>query len=132
MTQIIYLASPIDQGNTNALRDKAKHELLVAGAVVFDPSAGWVVSKIAQPTPALQHANTAVLRYCSGVLAILDPEILTVGVILEIQEAQAGGTPVVIYAPRLKPSWSLAYLGIEVHTDLYEAIELLIGEAHHV
>jgi hypothetical protein len=132
MTQLIYLASPIDQGNTATLKDGAKRHLLSEGAAVFDPSAGWTVSQLAEPTPALQYANIAVLRHCGGLFAILKPDVLTVGVILEIEEAIDNLIPVVVYAPDLKPSWSLSYLGVDVCTNLNEAIDKMMGEARDV
>ena len=127
MTPVVYLASPIDQG-TDSGKDKAREALLDRGCAVFDPSAGWTVPKWGEPSRGLQNGNIALLRKCDGVLAILNPRILTIGVVLEIQDALLSGLAVSVYAPEVKPSWSLAYLDLYPHNDLDFAIDMLIED----
>jgi len=126
MTPVIYLASPIDQGSDSG-KEKAREVLLSRSCAVFDPAAGWTVPKTGEPSSRLQHGNMALLRQCDGILAILSPKILTIGVVLEIQEMLMMGKPISIYAPQIRPSWSLAYLGIQPQQDLEQAIDQLIG-----
>lgn len=127
MTPVIYLASSIDQGRDDT-RERARQALLSRPCALFDPAAGWTVSESSRPSPGLQKGNMALLRQCDGLFAVLNPTILTVGVILEIQEAVDYGLPVRVYGPGIKPSWSLSYLGVELHTDLNLAVRLLMEE----
>lgn len=126
MTPTIYLASPIDQGTLGAVKQHAKDQLLLYGCAVFDPASGWMVPALGTPNRSLQRGNFALMRQCQGVLAILRPDILTIGVILEIEEAINLGMPVVVIGMDLRPSWSLAYLGVPVYTSTEEAIESLL------
>lgn len=125
MTPVIYLASPIDQG-TDDSKERARDVLLSRSCAVFDPSAGWTVPVAGRPSPALQRGNMALLRQCDAMLAILNPKIMTLGVVLELQEMLNMGKPVAIYAPDIRPSWSLAYLGIQPNPDLITAINQLV------
>ena len=125
MTPVIYLASPIDQG-TDDSKEKAREVLLRRSCAVFDPSAGWTVPAGGKPSPALQKGNMALLRQCDAMLAILNPKIMTLGVVLELEEMINMGKPVTIYAPDIRPSWSLAYLGIQPSQDLTTAINQLV------
>lgn len=127
MTPVIYLASPIDQGDAGNTQQIAQHQLLDRGCAVFNPAAGWAVPRYAEPSKKLQNGNLALLRQCDGLLAILKPDILTIGVIIEIMEAYALGMPVSIYGHGVKPSWSLAQMGYRVHYDLDIAIDELVG-----
>jgi len=124
MTAVIYLASSIDQG-TEYTKEKAREALLKASCAVFDPAGGWGVPASGDPSPALQEANLALLRECDGLFAILNPTTLTIGVIIEIQEAKLHGIPTVVYAPGIRTSWSLAYLGLDPHQTLPTAIAAL-------
>lgn len=127
MTPVIYLASPIDQGDASSIQKIAQHQLIDSGCAVFNPAAGWTVPKWAEPSNRLQNGNIALLRQCNGLLAILKPDVLTIGVIMEIMEAHAIGVPVSIYGHGVKPSWSLAQMGYRVHDDLETAIDELLG-----
>ena len=129
---VVYLASPIDQGRTDEYRSRAKEGLGSRGAAIYDPAAGWTVPKIGRPSPRLQKANMAALAQCDGVLAILDPGILTVGVILEIHLATTIGIPVEIWGPELYTSWSLAYLGIQPQTEMHYALDELTRRIQNV
>lgn len=128
---IVYFASPIDNDTkaTNE-RPKIKQELVRGGHVVFDPSAGWTVSDKAATHPNLQAANMAVLKYSDALFVYLTP-VFSVGTVLEIVEAQKRGISTVVYAPRIKPSWALAYLRVEPFTDLAEAIDELESVVRH-
>lgn len=128
----IYLASPIDQGRTDEYRSRAKEGLRSRGAATYDPAGGWTVPVAGRPSPGLQMANMAALRNCDGLLAILDPGILTVGVILEINHAIELDIPVEVWGPKLHPSWSLAYLGITPHTEIHHALDTLMRRASNV
>jgi nucleoside 2-deoxyribosyltransferase len=125
----IYLASPIDQGRTSAEKTRAFDYLLSRGCAVFDPGAGWSVPPTGVPNPSLQKGNLSLLRACDGVLAILKPDLLTIGVVMEIEEAIHMGIPVQVYGPELRPSWSLAYLGLKPHGELIAAVHSLWKEA---
>ena len=116
------------QGDAAEAKQSAQEWLLGHNCAVFDPAAGWTVPKYGKPNPALQRGNVALLRQCDGMLAILRPDILTIGVILEIEEALNMGIPVKIYGEGLRPSWSLAYLGVAVHDSLSTAITDLLAE----
>lgn len=126
MSPVVYLASPIDQGTTEEPKTRARGHLLSAGCAVFDPSVGWTVPQNATPSRNLQMGNIALLRRCDGLLAILQPDLLTIGVVLEIQEALEYGIPIAVYSKGLKASWSLAYLGVKPHSDMKEAIDELM------
>lgn len=132
MTPTIYLASPIDQGGENDDRALAERALLAAGCAVCNPASGWKVPPDSVPAPSLQRANFAALRQCDAVFAVLRRSVLSVGVILELQEATLVGLPVALWAPDLKPSWSLAYLGIKPHTSLKTAVASLAKELNRV
>jgi nucleoside 2-deoxyribosyltransferase len=124
-TPVIYLASPIDQGRTDRYRSRAKEGLGSRGCAVYDPAGGWTVPKVGRPSPRLQKANMAALANCDGLLAILDPGVLTIGVTLEIHLATTLGIPTEVWGPDLHPSWSLAYLGLEPHTEIHYALDSL-------
>lgn len=121
-TPTVYLASPIDQGQTKSEKTRAIEHLLDRQCAVFDPSAGWKVPAAGRPNSTLQRGNLAILRQCHGLLAILKADILTIGVVLEIQEAIDCGMPIQVYSPDMQPSWSLNYLGVTPHRDLIQAI----------
>ncbi len=126
MTPTVYLASPIDQDGESDDRLLVERALLAAGCAVCNPAAGWKVPPDSIPSPSLQRANFAALRQCHGVFAVLRRSVLSVGVVLELQEATLIGVPVVLWAPDLKPSWSLAYLGIRPHTSIKSAVDNLM------
>jgi hypothetical protein len=127
MTNVIYLASPIDQGR-DGTKETARDVLHTYDCAVFDPGAGWTVPRNGKPNRVLQAANIALLRECDGILAILNPAILTIGVILELIEADIRGMARCVYAPDLKPSWALALLGIPVYSNLEDAVQYLKQE----
>lgn len=129
-TPVIYLAGAIDQGEAGDTRRKAKEALLAHGNAIFDPSGGWSVPTYGKPSGSLQAANFALLDRCDGLFAILTPDIMTVGTILEIHHAIDYGIPTVIYGPALKPSWALAFLDLTPHPYLSEAIADLNGQIH--
>ena len=124
-TPLIYLASPIDHNPGSDTREKARKALLSASCAVLDPAAAWSIPEVPIGSSGLQKANMASLRYCDGLLATLDPRVMSVGVVLEIQEAQATGKPLTLWGPNLRQSWALDYLGILVMRDLGPAIENL-------
>jgi nucleoside 2-deoxyribosyltransferase len=123
-TKTVYLASAIDQGQAWSMRAEAREALLKARHAVYDPAAGWSVPEASVPSPSLQKANLAALRACDGLLVCLDPSILSIGIVIEMMEAINLDVPVVAYG-KLSPSWSLAYLGIDVFTELEDAIAAL-------
>ena len=127
-TPVIYLAAAIDQGQPANLAAAAKQLLLATGHVVFDPAAGWSVPTHANPSATLQKANFALLDQCDGLLAILTPDIMTVGTILEIDYARRQGLAVAVCGPQIRASWALAYLGITPHTHLRDAIGYMKGQ----
>lgn len=129
MTKTIYLATSIDQGLEDS-RGKAKEALLRASFAVFDPAEGWDVPSGGNPTGALQRGNLALLGESDGLLAILNPGVLTVGVVIEIMKAVNWQIPTVVYAPNMKPSWSLAYLGVTHYQNLDAAILDLKGKTN--
>lgn len=131
MTKTVYLAGPIDQGQSWGMRASAREALLERGHAVFDPSAAWSVPPGAVPSPSLQRANVATLRQCDGLLVYLDPAIMSVGATIEIVEAVNFGTPVVVWA-KIKPSWALAYLGVPVLEELDDALFVLDEELRRV
>lgn len=128
MTPVIYLASPIDQGTISGMKDQALQALLTSRCAVFDPGAGWSVPAQATPSEMLQHGNMALLNRCDGLLAILDPKILTIGVVMEILHARANDMPAHVWAPNLRTSWSLASLHVPVYRYLDDAIRELIAD----
>jgi nucleoside 2-deoxyribosyltransferase len=125
---VVYLAGAIDQGEASDTRRRVKEALLAHGNAIFDPSGGWSVPTYGKPSGSLQAANTALLSRCDGLLAILTPDIMTVGTVLEIHYAVDNGIPVTVYGPSLKPSWALAFLGITPHAYLNDAINDLKGQ----
>ena len=127
-TPVVYLAAAIDQGEAVDTRRKAKEALLAHGNAIFDPSGGWSVPKFGKPSGSLQTANFALLDRCDGLFAILTPDVMTVGTILEIHHAIDCGIPTVVYGPDLKPSWALSFLDLTPHKYLSEAIDDLKGQ----
>lgn len=126
-TPTVYLASSIDQGLEDA-KPQAKNMLLSEGFAVFDPGAGWDVPGLAVPNKSLQAGNLAMLREVDALFAILNRQTLSVGVVLEIYFAKRWNLPVVVYAPTLKPSWSLSYLKVDPVPDLFFAVRELKGQ----
>lgn len=125
MSKIIYFASAIDNAtHAEHAHDEIHKKITDAGLVVFDPSAGWTVPPDTKPNPRLQAANMATLKYCDALYVHLRP-VLSIGVVLEINEALELGIPTVVYAPGIKPSWALRYLLIEPYTDLKKSIKEL-------
>lgn len=131
MTKLIYIASPIDQGQAQQMVLEAKTYLASLGHVTYDPSAAWTVPPDATPDGHLQTANLAVLDSCDGLLAILRPQTLTIGVIIEIVYAHRHAIPTAVLAPGIKPSWALAHLGITPHRHISDAINQLTDKAHN-
>lgn len=125
-TPTVYLASSIDQG-LDSDKPTAKRMLLSEGLAVFDPGAAWSVPELAVPNRQLQSGNLAMLREVDALFAILNRETLSVGTVLEIYFAKRWNKPVVVYAPTLKPSWSLSYLRVEPVTDLFSVVRSLKG-----
>jgi nucleoside 2-deoxyribosyltransferase len=122
-TPLIYLASPIDNGPISGV-DKV-HELLVQdGFAVYWPQKAWSVRPGAIPNEKLQGANMAVLDYADGLLVCLKEDKLTVGCILELQEAANKDLPVVVWG-NMNHSWALAYLAVDVYSDLRDAVRAL-------
>lgn len=110
---LVYYAHPIDQGGDD-LFYWIPEALNSRGAVVYDPAAAWRVPVINRPRPGLQQANLDVLRRCDGLIACLKRDTMSVGVVLEIQEAINHDIPTLVFGPTLATSWALAYLGVEV------------------
>lgn len=123
-TKTVYLASAIDQGQAWSMRTEAREALLKASHAVYDPAAAWSVPEVSWPSPSLQKANLAALRACDGLLVCLDPAILSIGIVIEMIEAKNHDVPVVAYG-KLNPSWSLAYLDIDVFSELDDAVHAL-------
>jgi hypothetical protein len=128
---ITYLASPIDQGSLADLKARARDLLLARGCAIYDPSRAWTVGS-ASPSSGLQAINMAALDRCDGVLAILSPNVMSVGVVAELIHASTHDIPLALWGLDLKPSWSLAYYGIVPHTTLDNAVDSLLEEVGNV
>ena len=121
---IVYFAHPIDQSNSHDVR--LANSIGSMGIVLYNPAPAWTVPIAAQPEPALQAANLAVLRHCDAVVASLDKGIMSIGVGIELVEAHNHGIPTIVHG-NLRSSWALSYLGIEQTNDVERVLEWLRG-----
>jgi nucleoside 2-deoxyribosyltransferase len=127
MTKLVYLATPIDFSTGGKERlEVLKGHLLKAGHGVFCPAQAWSVPPEATPNARLQRANVDVLLTCSGLLAVLETNTLTIGVIAEIMLAKGRHIPIVVVG-KLGHSWALPFLGIV----WYESVEHAVAHLTH-
>jgi nucleoside 2-deoxyribosyltransferase len=107
---IVYLAGPIDNALDNKHVKETRETLHfeLRDHVVYDPAHAWSVPSIQSPRPILQEINDYALDACDIVVAFLIPNVLTIGTILEIELANTLNKTVILFAPDMKPSWSLA------------------------
>lgn len=119
----LYIAHPIDQGQIQVGEVFALAHRM--GVATYNPAAAWDCPHTATPSPGLQTANLAVLRNCDGLVACIDPNVMSIGVTLEIVEATNHDIPVLVWG-RIRPSWALAYLHVP-HTKDPDELAAWIG-----
>lgn len=133
---IVYLASPIDHNDRDAgiqqARERVVHHAYNRGHAVFDPSTAWKVGTDATLDATLQEINNQAIKQADLVVALLHPSVLSIGTVLEIQQAVWHRKPVAVVpilapdqAPR--PSWALASLGLS-WTPISAVPKFLDGE----
>lgn len=109
---IAYLAHSIDQGLTPGRVQEATGMLLAKGYTVYDPARAWLGMS---PDPDLQAVNLSAAKQAAVLVAVLVPNRLSVGSVLELifKEATAPGRAA-IYGPDLATSVAIKSLGIPV------------------
>lgn len=115
----IYLAHPIDLGRADELTVRASDVIMSAGYAVFDPATAWSVP--AKPSDvtarAVNNQNLAIIKRSSGVVAVVQPELMSFGVPLELRHARRHIRPTVVFtddAKRVGDSLVLAALGVQI------------------
>jgi hypothetical protein len=119
---LIYLAHPIDQGPLDTA--DARRALLTHGHVIFDPARAWSVGEGAPLVPGLQAANHAVIRKVDVVLALVDANRLSIGVVAEIVEAAQSGVRALVVGD-IAPSWALTFMDIPQVKTIEQALAWL-------
>lgn len=105
---IAYLAHPIDLDDVEGgLLNEVHRDLRLAGFVVFDPAEAFSMPTEAVPDGRVEEINQTALRL-ADVAVILQPELRTIGTVLEMATAVQSGKPTVILSKAIGTSWSLA------------------------
>lgn len=126
---IVYLAAPIDMANDEVrmARHWAKMALQRVGYTVFDPASAW----IGPIDERQQGVNLEAIHRCDGLFAVMLPNVMSVGVPLEIHEAVRLQIPVAVWTPR--ESMVLAHLGVTQHENLNACVaalnEMMVDDA---
>lgn len=114
---IAYLAHPIDLDDVEGgLLNEVHRDLRHAGFVVFDPAEAFSMPTEAKPDGRVEQVNQTALRL-ADVAVILQPELRTIGTVLEMAAAVQSGKPTVIVSGAIATSWSLA--GFEKYENAY-------------
>lgn len=114
---IAYLAHPIDLDDVETgLLNEVHRDLRHAGFVVFDPAEAFSMPTEAKPDGRVEEVNQTALRL-ADVAVILQPELRTIGTVLEMAAAVQSGKPTVILSKAVGTSWSLA--GFEKYENAY-------------
>lgn len=119
---IVYLAAPIDFAKDGKI-DKYKAEVYGSfreSAWIYDPSSAWTAPQDLDPDGVVHQANLAVLRKANLVIAILVRGTLTVGTVLEIQDAVDANIPVCVLGDIGQNSVALAELEVPVVASMNE------------
>lgn len=130
MATVVYLAYPIDQaGDAPGLWDDYQivknHMIREPGLAFYDPGRAWNAHDT-QPDPRIQAVNTAALLRADAVVAILPPDVSSVGVPMEVAWAVSAGIPVLVL--RNAFSWALQLEGVQQFDHLGE----FLGEISHL
>jgi dUTP pyrophosphatase len=114
---IAYLAHPIDLDNpAPGLLNEVHRDLRNTGFVVFDPAEAFSMPTEATPDGRVEEVNQTALRL-ADVVVVLQPELRTIGTVLEMAAAVQSGKPTVILSEAIGQSWSLA--GFEKYENAY-------------
>lgn len=127
MSELIYVAHPIDLGNSAELERwlAAVRVVLVDQEVAgFDPGAPYVAPMAA--VDKVFRMNNAALAIAGGVLALLPAGVPSVGTPMEIAQARDRGLPVACVGGR--KSLQLQAMGVKVFDQVLDAIVWLKGE----
>ena len=119
---IVYLAAPIDFAK-DGLIEKYKAEVYSSfkeSAWIYDPSSAWTAPEGLDPDGAVHQANLAVLRKANLVIAVLVRGTLTIGTVLEIQDAVDANIPVCVLGNIGQNSVALAELEVPVVASMNE------------
>lgn len=127
MTRLAYIARPIDLAELTASHvDWMRRvvQLLQASKwMTYNPASAFQIGPGAVPNPTISRINTHALAQADA-LVVLFPELPSIGVGMEIAQAQARGIPILVLTTgqTADRSWSLA--GVTnceiVRTDLDE------------
>lgn len=119
-TPLVYLAHPIDLARDvfdPSLIHMITGYMFVRMAALYRPSRAYMLPSGARPEPYVSDINNHALHTSHGLIALL-PESPSIGVGLEIQQAQTWGVPSLIVVRRSTEtrSWALSGLsGAEVY-----------------
>ena len=110
---VVYLAHPIDQGRAEIYVEQATEVLAKLGCVIYDPQQAWTCP--AGFSPLIHTANMRVLDTCEFMVAVLHPQVLSVGTITEMQyKVQRHPGKVLVYGPDLLPSVALHAMRVPI------------------
>lgn len=114
---IAYLAHPIDLDDVEGgLLNEVHRDLRHAGFVVFDPAEAFSMPTGAIPDGRVEEVNQTALRL-ADIAVILQPELRTIGTVLEMAASVQSGKPTVILSGAIGTSWSLA--GFDKYENAY-------------
>lgn len=105
--RVLYLAEPIDQ--SGGVRGEHVNRLIQVatkmGWLVYRPSTAWWVQPGELVGPEIERFNRMTLAESGAMVAVLPPELRTIGVPREIEWCKLNGVPVA--AMTSSPGWSL-------------------------
>lgn len=126
---IVYLAGPIDFNKNKAVAEH-RHQIKeyfkrFDHTWVYDPSKAWTGGP--EPDQFVHWGNLAVLEQADLFVAILMRNTLTVGTILEMQQAADRNIPIVVIGDVAENSISLTALDALVYESVAELDDLWVS-----
>lgn len=108
MTKLVYRAIPIDSVGAHKidrLRDGVDYAIQLAlGTILFKPESAFQVSPNSEIDGRIEGINRDALGRADGLVAVMPPNVPTLGVGREIEAARALGIPVLIVS--MHRTWS--------------------------
>lgn len=104
---LVYFARPIDFAPALLRVLEVEQELVRQKVLAYRPDTAFLLPSDLDVDSSIADANNAVLSQCQGMVAMF-PEARSIGVGMEIQQAQQLGIPVVVVTGVAQQSWSLA------------------------
>lgn len=107
----VYLAYPIDLVSRDEARtrqvDSVRHQLASQGFIVYDPGKAFHHGDQTLPQSVIADIHRAALARVQCLVALW-PELPTIGVPMEIEQARVRGIPMVVVTRAAHRSWALA------------------------